>query len=136
MEHYSGLTQLADADHFIVAYPSAASAHHFWTLNGADPSRPDDVAFVAALLDRLERKVCMDRERVYATGVSNGGGFAARIGCELSARIAAIAPVAGGYRSLAECRPDRPVSVLEIHGTSDPVVPYDGKPPDYRGNVQ
>jgi polyhydroxybutyrate depolymerase len=135
MERYSELSKFSDRDHFIAVYPSAASAHRFWTLNASDPSKPDDVAFVSALLSSLGRSVCMDPQRVYATGVSNGGGFAARLGCVLSSRLAAIAPVAGGYRSLDPCHPDRPVSVLEIHGDSDTVVPYDGKPPDYAGSV-
>jgi polyhydroxybutyrate depolymerase len=135
MAEYSELSPLADHDHFIVVYPSAAGQRHFWTLNGDDPSKPDDVGFISKLLDLLPQRVCMDVKRVYATGVSNGGGFTARLGCELSSRIAAIAPVAGGYRSLDPCHPDRPVSVLEIHGTADPVVPYNGKAPDYKGSV-
>jgi polyhydroxybutyrate depolymerase len=136
MARYSELSPFSDRNHFIVVYPSAAaSAHRYWTLNANDPSKPDDVAFISALLTSLGRRVCMDPQRVYATGVSNGGGFTARLGCELSSRLAAIAPVAGGYRSLGPCRPDRPVSVLEIHGDSDKVVPYDGKPPDYAGSV-
>jgi polyhydroxybutyrate depolymerase len=97
---------------------------------------PDDVGFIKALLQVLPSRMCIDPSRIYATGVSNGGGFAARLGCELSSQIAAIAPVAGGYRSLDPCHPDRPVAVLEIHGTADTVVPYDGKPPDYGGSVQ
>jgi polyhydroxybutyrate depolymerase len=135
MAEYSGFSQLADREHFVVVYPTAAGRTHFWTLNARNPSDPDDVSFIAGLLDRLPGRACVDSTRVYATGVSNGGGFAARLGCVLSARIAAIAPVAGGYRSLDPCKPDRPVSVLEIHGTADPVVPYDGKPPDYAGSV-
>jgi polyhydroxybutyrate depolymerase len=135
MEDYSGLTQLSDHDHFVAVYPSAAGKTHFWTLNDDVPSKPDDVAFISSLLDVLPRRVCVDTNRIYATGVSNGGGFAARIGCELSSRLAAIAPVAGGYRSLDPCDADRPVAVLEIHGTADPVVPYGGKPPDYGGSV-
>jgi polyhydroxybutyrate depolymerase len=135
MQDYSGLSTLADHDHFVVVYPTAAGARHFWTLNGQDPRAPDDVAFISSLLDVLPSRACIDTKRVYATGVSNGGGFTARIGCALSWRIAAIAPVAGGYSSLDPCEPDRPVSVLEIHGTSDPVVPYDGKPPKYAGSV-
>jgi polyhydroxybutyrate depolymerase len=133
MAAYSELSALSDRDHFIAVYPSAAGPH--WTLNDADPAQPHDVAFIARLLRVLNRTTCMDQTQVYATGVSNGGGFVARLGCELSSRFAAIAPVAGGYRSLGDCRPDRPVSVLEIHGTADPVVPYDGKAPDYAGNV-
>jgi polyhydroxybutyrate depolymerase len=136
MERYSELSAFSDRDHFIVVYPSAAaSSHGYWTLNANDPSQPDDVAFISALLTSLGKRVCMDSQRVYATGVSNGGGFTARLGCELSSRVAAIAPVAGGYGTLGPCHPDRPVSVLEIHGDSDRVVPYDGKPPDYAGSV-
>jgi polyhydroxybutyrate depolymerase len=135
MSDYSGFSKLADREHFLVVYPTAASAKRFWTLNARDPNAPDDVAFVARLVAALPTRVCMDPARVYATGVSNGGGFAARLGCVLSSRLAAIAPVAGGYRSLDPCHPDRPVSVLEIHGTADPVVPYNGKPPDYKGSV-
>ena len=136
MAGYSGLSLLADREHFIVVYPSAAGKRHFWTLNAQDPSKPDDVSFIAALLRKLPTRLCFDRSRIYATGVSNGGGFTARLGCTLSSRIAAIAPVAGGYRSLDPCHPDRAVAVLEIHGDADPVVPYDGKPPDYAGSVQ
>jgi polyhydroxybutyrate depolymerase len=135
MADYSGLSPLADHDHFVVVYPTAAGKRHFWTLNSRDKSAPDDVGFISSLLDVLPSRACVDMQRVYATGVSNGGGFAARLGCVLSSRLAAIAPVAGGYRSLDPCQPDRPVSVLEIHGTSDPVVPYNGKPPDYKGSV-
>jgi polyhydroxybutyrate depolymerase len=135
MADYSGLSSLADHDHFVVVYPTAAGRRHFWTLNGSDASKPDDVTFVSSLLDVLPSRACVDTKQIYATGVSNGGGFTARIGCALSWRLAAIAPVAGGYRSLDPCRPDRPVSVLEIHGTADNVVPYNGKPPDYAGSV-
>jgi polyhydroxybutyrate depolymerase len=138
MAAYSGLSAFADRNHFIAVYPDAVAPpgkRPFWTLNGTDRTKPDDVRFVSDLLRRLQRTLCVDSRRVYATGVSNGGGMAARLGCELSARFAAIAPVAGGYRSLDPCRATRPVSVLEIHGTSDPVVPYDGRPPDYAGSV-
>ena len=62
-------------------------------------------------------------------------GMTARLGCELSERLAGAAAVAGGYRSLPPCRPQRPLPVLEIHGTADQVVPYGGKAPDYRGSV-
>jgi polyhydroxybutyrate depolymerase len=130
----TALSALADAENFIVVYPNAADPYRFWEVfdgNGA----PDDVGFTSDLLDQLEATLCVDSTRIYATGVSNGGGFAARVGCELSDRIAAIAPVAGGYRSLPKCAPVRPLSVLEVHGTTDRVVPYLGTPPDYAGSV-
>jgi polyhydroxybutyrate depolymerase len=135
MAEYSGLSALADKEHFAVVYPTAGGRRHFWTLNSRDPTKPADVAFISSLLDDLPHRACVDMRRVYATGVSNGGGFTARLGCELSWRLAAIAPVAGGYRSLDACDAAQPVSVLEIHGTADTVVPYDGKPPDFAGSV-
>jgi polyhydroxybutyrate depolymerase len=87
----------------------------------------DDVAFVAQMLDRLETDFDIDERRVYATGFSNGAMLAHRLGCALSDRIAAIAPVSGGIGlSDAECQPDRPVPVLEFHGTDDENYPYEG----------
>ena len=61
------------------------------------------------------------------TGVSNGGGMSARMACDAADLLSAAAPVAGGYGSLPDCHPSRPVAILEIHGTDDQVVPYAGK---------
>jgi poly(3-hydroxybutyrate) depolymerase len=122
MERYSGFSQRAYAAGFAVVYPSAG--RHFWTL--APGSGPDDVAFIGRLLDQLLSGGCFDAKRVSAAGVSNGGGLAARLACELSGRLAAIAMVAGGYSQIRDCHPDHPVSILEMHGTADPVVPYRG----------
>lgn len=119
---YYGFSKLADREHFVVVYPQA-SHDKFWELK---PEQHDDVAAVRALLDRMERASCIDSSRVYATGVSNGGGFTARLGCEMADRLAAIAPVAGGYDPLKRCKPARPLPLLEIHGTDDDVVPYEG----------
>src|SRR4029077_11634692 len=111
----------------------AGSSRHFWSLNAKMP--PDDVGSVKALLPRAETAACADPARIFATGVSNGGGFAARVGCELAGTIAAVAPVAGGYRALDPCPDGRHTSVLEIHGSADHVVPYAGRPPDGAGAV-
>jgi polyhydroxybutyrate depolymerase len=136
MESYSGLSAVADEAGFIVAYPSAWGAHPLWSLNDEGRNGLQDRAFVSDLLDRMEDAYCVDPHRIYATGVSNGGGFTARIGCELAERFTAIAPVAGGYKAIPDCDATRPVSVLEIHGTADHAVPYHGVPPDYRGSVR
>jgi polyhydroxybutyrate depolymerase len=120
MERYSGFSKRAEADGFAVVYPDARGKR--WTLQ---PGKgPDDVAFIGKLLDRLLAGGCIDASRVYVAGVSNGGGLAALLGCEMSGRLAAIAAVAGGYGELPDCRPDHSLSVLEIHGTADQVVPY------------
>jgi polyhydroxybutyrate depolymerase len=126
---YYGLSEVADREHFAVLYPQA-SHNKFWQLRA---DQHEDVNQVRVLLDRVERASCIDQSRVYATGVSNGGGFTARLGCEMSDRLAAIAPVAGGYDPLGRCHPHRPLAMLEIHGTKDTVVPYGGKVPDRNG---
>jgi polyhydroxybutyrate depolymerase len=131
----TGFSRLADREDFLVAYPSAGSPNSFWNMSGQVPGASNDVEVLERSLDQLESAVCVDRARVFVTGVSNGGGMTARLGCELSERLAGVASVAGGYRSLPPCRPSRPLPVLEIHGTADQVVPYGGKPPDYRGSV-
>jgi polyhydroxybutyrate depolymerase len=135
MEDYSGFSTLADSGGFIVVYPSAAAPRRVWNLS--EERTDDDVAFVDALVDRLEDHGCIDAGRLYAVGVSNGAGFVARLACESTARLAAMVNVAGGYGSLPPCEAHRPVSVLEIHGTKDRVVPYVGRPQDgYVGNVR
>jgi polyhydroxybutyrate depolymerase len=135
MEDYSGLSKLADRAGFLVVYPSAYGTHPFWSLNDDMPNGKQDLTFISDLLDHVEDNMCIDTSRVYATGVSNGGGFTARIGCQLTPRLTAIAPVAGGYKAIPDCHPDRTLSVLEIHGTNDGAVPYHGLPPDFRGSV-
>jgi polyhydroxybutyrate depolymerase len=131
----TGFSRLADREKFLVAYPSAGGPNAFWNISGQVPGGSNDVEVLERSLDALEGAVCVDHSRVFMTGVSNGGGMTARMACELSERLAGAASVAGGYRSLPPCHPDRPLPVLEIHGTGDQVVPYGGKPPDYGGSV-
>ncbi|HEX7299365.1 MAG TPA: hypothetical protein VF257_10170, partial [Solirubrobacteraceae bacterium] len=69
------------------------------------------------------------------TGVSNGAGFATRMACQLPGRFAAVVAVAAGYRALDPC-PRTRASFLAIHGSADTVVPFNGRAPDYKGNVR
>jgi polyhydroxybutyrate depolymerase len=87
-----------------------------------------DVAFIDLLLDHLEAKFVVDKRRVFATGFSNGASMAFRVGLELSDRIAAIAPVSGALW-IAEPKIARPVSLLYITGTADPINPMEGGAP-------
>jgi len=128
----TGLSAKADEAGFIVVYPNGTGEGGLllvWNSGGfRGPyarNRPDDVAFVAALLDDLATIVPIDRKRVYATGISNGGMMCYRLAAELSDRIAAVAPVAGAM-GVDRCRPKRPVAVLHFHGTDDKLVPFHG----------
>lgn len=125
-----GLTHMrrvADDEGFIVVHAEGVGR----TWNGgvccgeAMQEDVDDVGFVDAMLDALEANLCVDARRVYATGMSNGGFLSHRLACELSDRIAAIAPVAG-VNGIVGCNPARAVPVLHFHGTDDSIVGYDG----------
>ncbi len=74
------------------------------------------------------RRCASNEKRVYVTGMSNGGFMSQRLACDLSDRIAAIAPVAGNNVTTS-CVPTRPISVMEFHGTADSTVPYSGTGP-------
>lgn len=91
--------------------------------------RTDDVAFVHAVIDRLAHDRDIDRSRIYVMGMSNGAMMAYRLALELDPPIAAFAAVSGSMAAHSVCAaPSRPISVLLIHGTRDPIVPYSGGP--------
>jgi polyhydroxybutyrate depolymerase len=94
-----------------------------WNL---EPDVPiDDVAFVTALLDRLEAQYCVDLDRVYAAGMSNGGGMAELLACSLPDRVAAVALVSAMSMSIP-CAADAPVPIIAFRGTLDLFFPYAG----------
>jgi polyhydroxybutyrate depolymerase len=123
----SGMRRKADESGFIAVHPDGIGQtwNAGFCCGTAMSEDVDDVGFVARILDALEDSTCVDEGRVFATGLSNGGYMAHRLGCELSDRIAAIAPVAGPNGTVP-CSPAEPVSVLHFHGTDDSIVPYDG----------
>jgi polyhydroxybutyrate depolymerase len=86
----------------------------------------DDVAFFNQMLDQLGTKFSVDSSRVYAAGLSEGGFMSMRLGCALSDRIAGIATIGAAMPKNMMCLPTRPVPIVMINGTSDPVVPYGG----------
>jgi polyhydroxybutyrate depolymerase len=126
----TGMNAVSDEHGFVVAYPRGVGKS--WNAGPvccgqAVEEVVDDVQFVRDLLAALEEKLAVDKNRIFATGFSNGGFFSHRVGCELADRIAAIAPVAGVMGiERNDCHPARPISVLDFHGTDDWVVPYNG----------
>lgn len=90
------------------------------------PAPADDIAFFNQMLDQLGTKFSVDTSRVYAAGLSEGGFMSLRLGCALGDRIAAIAAVGAAMPKTMICLPSRPVPLVMINGTSDPVVPYGG----------
>ena len=132
MERFVTFSALADRYGFIVVYPDAIDRN--WN-DGRDAGSIrtqregiDDVAFFSAMLERLSKEFRVDPNRVYATGISNGGFMSQLLVVRLSDRIAAIAAVAAGMApAVAEnFHPREPVSVLIINGTEDRLVPYRG----------
>lgn len=124
-ELLSRMIAASDANGFIAVHPQGIG--NSWNAGSccgsAASSDVDDVGFVNALLDELEAQLCVDLDRVFAAGLSNGGHMAHRLGCELSTRIAAIAPVAG-LMLFSACDPARPVPVFAVHGDDDGIVSY------------
>jgi polyhydroxybutyrate depolymerase len=91
------------------------------------PTTPaDDVEFTNHMLDAIATKYSVDPTRVYAAGLSAGGFMAMKVGCALSDRIAAIGVVGAAMPKKMICLPSRPVPVVMINGTSDPIVPHGG----------
>jgi len=132
MTAFSGLNKKADDAGFIAVYPNGNGEGKLMLLWNSGGLRGkslnekfDDVAFTAALLDDLATVANVDTQRIFATGISNGGMMCYRLAAELSDRIAAIAPVAGTM-AIPEPHLKRPVPVMHFHGTDDKLVPYSG----------
>ena len=123
----SRMSSQADKDGFVAVYPSG----YLRTWNAGEccglarRKDIDDVAFIRTLIEKLKSELSIDPDRVYVTGISNGGMMAYRLGRELSDQIAAIAPIEACMYS-TPVKGNDAVSVVAFHGTGDHVVPYDG----------
>lgn len=130
---YSRMDRTADREGFIAVYPNGTGilSERLLTWNAgnccgfAALSRVDDVGFALAVIDDLARRTPIDRERIYATGLSNGSMMAYRLAAEASERIAAVAGVAGAM-TVPDFAPGVPVPVMHIHSVDDHVALYDG----------
>jgi polyhydroxybutyrate depolymerase len=118
----------ADRGRFIVAYPDGLK--RTWDVSRgccgpAASEHVDDVAFIAALVRTISAALPVDRDRIYATGISNGGALSYRLACQTDV-FAAIGP--DSTNLLGRCASPAPISVIHIHGTADRTFPYDGGP--------
>jgi len=127
---YGDFRPIADTANFIIVHPQGTLDNtgntHFNV--GWGGSSVDDVSFTSALLDTLISQYAIDVDRVYSTGMSNGGYMSFHLACNLSDRIAAVGSVTGAMVSttLSNCNASHTTPVIQIHGTNDVTVPYNG----------
>jgi len=129
-----GLISKAERAGFAVVFPNGHSRLPrgrlaTWNAGGccgnARDTGSDDVGFIRAVVADVARRTPIDRQRIFATGMSNGGMMAYRLACEAADLFRAIASVAG-TEAVADCRPSRPVPILHIHARDDSRVLFDG----------
>lgn len=129
----SGFDRAADKHSFVAVFPDGSGRlqERFLTFNSGNccgaalDEKVDDVAFTRALIMDLATIVSVDYQRLFVTGMSNGGMMAYRLACEAADLFAAAAPVAGA-NNLEACNPARPVAILAVHGTDDRSVKFEG----------
>ena len=137
MDDYLNMSSIAAARTFFLATPDGALdqlGYRYWNATDAccaanAPVPSDDVAYLTAVIDDVSSKYNVDPKRVYIIGHSNGGFMAHRMACDRASRIAAVVSIAGAqWNYLPYCQPSEPVSVLQVHGTGDTTILYDGGP--------
>jgi polyhydroxybutyrate depolymerase len=124
---YSNFMPIADTAKFLMVYPDgkAPLGNQYW--NAGFGGTENDVLFMNDLIDSLDLTYNIDLNSVYSCGMSNGGIMSYYLACNLPNRIAAIASVTGDMlNAWSSCAPTRPFPVMEIHGTNDGTVPYNG----------
>lgn len=129
--NYGDLRSQADVNGFILVHPEALddiTGTSYWNMGGWSISTHDDLEFIDNLINLLIDKYSVNAERIYATGMSNGGFFSFHLACNLDASFAAIASVTGSmsYETFNNCKPRKPTPIMQIHGSIDTVVPYAG----------
>lgn len=129
---FAGFDELSDEEGFVVAYPDAYRRN--WNDGRSDLKAAsvaedvDDVAFLRRVIDESSSALAAGPASVYVAGISNGAMMSGRVACEMSDVVDGVAMVAGslGAEQAQSCTPERAVSVVDIAGTEDPLVPWDG----------
>lgn len=120
--------KLADSEGFIVVYPSGVGGKgvRIWRAEPGD-GLTKDIRFISELIDTLKASYNIDSTRIYANGLSNGGGMSFALSCTMSDRIAAVGMVAAAQTlPWSWCTDHRAVPMIAFHGTADPEIPYNG----------
>lgn len=129
-QYYSYFMPIADTAQFLMVYPQGLTAQGFTYWNCGIPLTPptNDVKFLSALIDTMAKRYTVDLHRVYATGLSMGGYMSYYLALHLPGRITAIASVAGSMDPAIypPAAPTRGIPVMQVHGTADGTVPYNG----------
>jgi len=132
---WADMRPIADTENFILVYPQGLpidgpeSTHWNASFPGADNKSPsDDQGFIRYLTEQVGLVYQIDANRIYAAGYSNGGFFSYFLGCFSSDIFAAVGSVSGTMLddSYQGCSPSHPMGMINLHGTADMVVPYDG----------
>ena len=128
-EAYGDFRPIADTANFIIVHPQGLPddfGTNHW--NCFETSTVDDVGFISALIDTIYAHYNINGNRIYSTGMSNGGFMSYKLACLLSGRIAAVASVTGSITppEYDDCITNHPMPAMQIHGTEDPTVPYGG----------
>ena len=134
-KNYTNYQPLAETSKFIVIYPQGSyfqgtftSGNHWNVGSWTAGSTADDVDFINEVIDLVSKKESINQNRIYSSGMSNGGFMSYHLACNLSSRIAAIASVTGSMskETLENCSPSHPTPILQIHGALDVTVPFNG----------
>ena len=130
---YTRMNEVADKHNFIVVYPSGIKQDWNVGFEMSYQNGSNDIGFVKAILDSLKQEYRIDEKAVFATGLSRGGFFCHRLAAEMPDDFAAIASIGGPLPDSVKYyhRSDKRVSVMQVHGTADEVVKYDGKTDAY-----
>ena len=131
---YFGMIPASDARGFLFAAPDGlvdGSGNQFWNATDACcnfyNNDVDDSAYLRSVVEDIEAEYNVDPKRIYFVGHSNGGFMSHRMACDHADKVAAIVSLAGAMvEDLSLCEPANPVAVLQIHGTADDTILYDG----------
>ena len=131
-QEYTNLSILADEENFIPVFPQGSVAEGKgttgWFTGSCDGSEVCDIGFVSHIIDYLALNMNVHLDEVYVTGFSNGAFMAYSLACNLSEKIAAVAPIAGSMENgnFQTCYSTHPLSIVHIHGATDNVIPNIG----------